>query len=116
MLVKVKSDVRILVIVSCSLISLESIAILGLTSRVAKLRKKGPKIPKGPQFHDGEDADIELNTISSKVEGQIEDIDNHILPNNDLQPDDNSKRKRSRSIIVNVEEFMYHNGMRRKSC
>ena len=86
LLVKVKSDVRISVIVACSLISLESIAILALTSRVAKLRKKGPEIPKGPQFHDGED--IELNTISAKVDEENEDIGNHILSNNDLQPKD----------------------------
>ena len=115
LLVKVKSDVRISVIVACSLISLESIAILALTSRVAKLRKKGPEIPKGPQFHDGADNDIELNTISAKVEEEIEDIGNHILSNNDLQPKD-LRRKSGASIIINVKEFMCYDGKRRKSC
>ena len=113
LLVKVKSDVRISVIVGCSLISLESIAILALTSRVAKLRKKGPEIPKGPQFHDGED--IELNTISAKVDEENEDIGNHILSTNDLQPKDNSRRKSGASIIINVKELMCYTGMRRKS-
>ena len=115
LLVKVKSDVRISVIVACALISLESIAILGLTSRVAKLRKKGPEIPKGPQFHDGADNDIELNTISAKVEEENEDIGNHILSNNDLQPKD-LRRKSCASIIINVKEFMCYDGKRRKSC
>ena len=116
LLVKVKSDVRISVIVACSLISLESIAILGLTSRVAKLRKKGPEIPKGPQFHDGEDIDIELNTISAKMEEENEDFGNHIPFNSDLQPKDNFRRKSGASIIINVKEFMCYNDTRRKSC
>ena len=114
LLVKVKSDVRISVIVACSLISLESIAILALTSRVAKLRKKGPEIPKGPQFHDGADNNIELNTISAKVEEENEDIGNHILSNNDLQPKD-LRRKSGASININVKEFMCYDVKRRKS-
>ena len=66
----VKWQFMIVTICGCVLISIVSIAILGLTLRVAQKNKKPkPDIPKGPMFHDeGENEDSEIRTISASVE------------------------------------------------
>ena len=65
----VKWQFKIVTICGCVLISLVSIAILGLTLRVALKKKPTPVIPKGPMFHDeGENEESEIRTISASVQ------------------------------------------------
>ena len=77
----------IVTICGCVLISIVSIAILGLTLRVAQKNKKPkPDIPKGPMFHDdeGENDESEIRTISASVQ---ENQENEViaLPNQVVQ-------------------------------
>ena len=80
-LMVLKSQIKIVMICANVLISLESIAILGLTLRArAALKKKKPKpvIPKGPMFHDDvEKEESEIRTISASVELNQE---NQVIP------------------------------------
>ena len=66
----VKWQFMIVTIYGCVLISIVSIAILGLTLRVAQKNKKPkPVIPKGPMYHDeGENDESEIRTISASVQ------------------------------------------------
>ena len=66
----VKWQFMIVTICGCVLISIVSIAILGLTLRVAQKNKKPkPDIPKGPMFHDeGENDESKIRTILASVQ------------------------------------------------
>ena len=83
----VKWQFKIVTICGCVLISMVSIAILGLTLRVAlKDKKPKPVIPKGPMFHDdeGENDESEIRTISASVqENQENEV--IVLPNQVVQ-------------------------------
>ena len=83
----VKWQFKIVTICGCVLISMVSIAILGLTLRVAlKDKKPKPVIPKGPMFHDdeGENEESEIRTISASVqENQENEV--IVLPNQVVQ-------------------------------
>ena len=79
----VKWQFKIVTICGCVLITMVSIAILGLTLRVAlKNKKPTPMIPKGPMFHDDEEnEESEIRTISASVqENQAIALPNQVFP------------------------------------
>ena len=92
-------QVKIVMICANVLISVESMAILGLTLRVAlKNKKPKPVIPKGPMFYDNEESDIA--TISaSVVENQDVELPGIPMPS---------------SKVMDVQEFLCNNHSRMK--
>ena len=87
------SQVKIVMICANVLISVESMAILGLTLRAAlKNKKPKPKIPKGPMFYDDEESEI-ATVSASVVENQNIELPGVPMPS---------------SRVMNVQEFLIH--------